>query len=95
MNNNKTSLENESQPSCLGAVSGSNLYNGMTLLDEERKIWTVISCEDLHNVHLIKEGYGLIINVNGKDIECGGSDLCCFLETCNEFIDYRPLYYCH
>ena len=75
-------------------VSGSNLSKGMVVFDEEGKEWTVLSCDDLHNVHLIKEGDGLLINVNGKDIECGGSDLCCLVENCNEFIEHRPTY-CH
>lgn len=75
-------------------VIGRNLHKGMTVYDKKGKEWVVLSCDNLHNVHLIKKGKGLLINLNGKDIECGGSDLCCYVENCNEFINNPSMYYC-
>lgn len=91
----ETTINHENGNDVKPLVSGSNLFKGMNLLDNKNKKWNVINCEDLHNVHLIKEGEGLLINVDGKDIECGGSDLCCFVENCTEFLENRPLYYHH
>ena len=73
-------------------VTGFNVKKGMRILDEG-KLGTVISCEDLHNVHVILDGEGLGVKIDGEEVECGGSALYCMASGCEENWTYRyPIY---
>jgi hypothetical protein len=65
-------------------VTCDNISSGLKVVDSEGNIGKVISCEDLHNCHVLFDGTGVKVKVHGKSIECGGSSLYCFHSGCEE-----------
>ena len=83
MNTDKTSLENENQPSCLGAVSGWVAVTDalpkalQTVWLTSGKGWCCLGCliEDAEGWHWA-ETNGIIYQENGKIVsECESDDL--------------------
>jgi hypothetical protein len=66
-------------------VEAEDLSEGLLVVDKQGNKGIVRDCKDLHNVHITYEGEGMIINCNGKEIECGGSSFNCFIESCDEY----------
>jgi len=70
-------------------VTSKNIKEGLQILDEEGREGIVIDYEDLHNVHVIYQGEGLLIEIQMKMVDCGGSELMCMDENCEEFDDCK------
>lgn len=70
-------------------VTRHNIFKGMRITDKDGKKGTVLDCSDLHNVHVILDGKGLIIK--DKEIDCGGSGLYCFVEHCPDNLEVYEL----
>lgn len=63
-------------------ITKENVCVGLSVIDDEGNIGKIIECDDLHNVYVIFEGTSSIVNIDGVDIECGGSALICLVEAC-------------
>ncbi len=76
------------------SVTIDNITQGMTIYDSDGKKGIVRDCKDLHNIHVTFEGTGIIVDVDGKPTDCGGSGLYCLIDGCDEnskLVD--PLYF--
>jgi len=68
-------------------VTEENICIGLSVIDDEGNIGKIIECDDLHNVYVIFEGTGAIVNIDGVDNDCGGTALICLVEACEM---YKP-----
>lgn len=59
-----------------------DVQEGMIVYDSEGKKGKVHDCKDLHNVHVVFEGEGIVVSWYGEPIECGGSGLYCLVKSC-------------
>lgn len=75
-------------------IEAEDLVDGLLVIDNEGNKGVIRDCSDLHNVHVIFEGDGMLIDIDGEEIECGGSSLYCFIEGCEEFSpNVDPLFF--
>jgi hypothetical protein len=75
-------------------VKKNDLIEGLRIIDDNGKKGIVLDCSDLHNVHIILDGTGLLIkNKEEKEIECGGSGLYCFDECKENTTISDPIYF--
>ena len=65
-------------------VNSSNIFKGLRVMDNKGVIGTVMECDDLHNVWVIFDGEGLIVEIDNTEKECGGSGYYCFVKKCDE-----------
>ena len=54
------------------------------LVKDEGLMGKIYNADDLHNVEVIFDVNGVIAEVNGEEIECGGIGIYCFLNCENE-----------
>jgi hypothetical protein len=54
------------------------------IVEDESRLGKIYKADDLHNVEVVFDGTGILIEMNGEEIECGGSGLYCLVSDCDE-----------
>lgn len=65
------------------SISYTDIKNDMRVYDSDGTACTVRKCMDPHNVLVTYDGDGMLIEIDDKSIECGGSAMICMADGCD------------